>query len=71
MVEKGSLSARTNIQILRKRVFFVWETEIEHNKFVKCECGKLCKKVKGSGKGPLLMNKFVALIRETSITLVA
>ena len=25
--------------------FFVWQSEIEHGKFVTCECGQLCKKV--------------------------
>ena len=43
--------------------FFVWQKEIEHNCFVKCKCGQLCKKVNISRKGLLPVFKFVCINR--------
>ena len=43
--------------------FFVWEHEIKHGKFVKCECGDLCKRIIISKKGYLPVHKFVCTNR--------
>ena len=43
--------------------FFVWEHEIKHGKFVKCECGDLCKRIIISKKGYLPVHKFVCINR--------
>ena len=43
--------------------FFVWQKEIEHNHFVKCKCGQLCKKVNVSSGDLLPVFKFVCINR--------
>ena len=43
--------------------FFVWEHEIEHGKYVTCQCGDLCKKINISKKGFLPVYKFVCINR--------
>ena len=43
--------------------FIVWEHEIEHGKFVKCECGDLYKRIMISKMGYLPVNKFVRINR--------
>ena len=47
--------------------FFVWENEIEHGKFVTCQCGDLCKKVNISKKGFLPVYKFVCINRHNKL----
>ena len=47
--------------------FFAWEHEIEHGKFVTCECGDLCKKVNVSKKGVLPVYKFVCINRHNKL----
>ena len=39
----------------------VWETEIEHGKFFKCQCGQLCKKINIKKKVMLPVHKFVCI----------
>lgn len=41
--------------------FFVWENEIEHQTYLKCDCGILCKKINISKKGLLPVYKFVCV----------
>ena len=43
--------------------FFVWESEIEHEKYITCECGRLCKKVNVSKEGLLPVFKFICIDR--------
>ena len=47
--------------------FFVWESEIEHGQYVKCECGQLCKKINVSQKGLLPIYKFVCINRNNKL----
>ena len=47
--------------------FFVWESEIEHEKYITCECGDLCKKVNISEKGLLPVFKFVCINRYNKV----
>ena len=47
--------------------FFVWESEIEHEKYITCECGTLCKKVNISQKGFLPVFKFVCINRHNEV----
>ena len=47
--------------------FFVWESEIEHEKYITCECGTLCKKVNINEKGLLSVFKFVCINRYNKV----
>ena len=47
--------------------FFVWEREIEHGNFIKCECGQLCKKINIKQKGLLPVHKFVCVNRNNKL----
>ena len=47
--------------------FFVWESEIEHEKYITCECGTLCKKVNVSHDSLLPVFKFVCINRYNKI----
>ena len=48
--------------------FFVWESEIEHGKYVTCDCGNLCKKINISKKGLLPIHKFVCINRSNKLS---
>ena len=43
--------------------FFVWEHEIDHESYVTCKCGVLCKKINISADGLLPIYKFVCINR--------
>ena len=47
--------------------FCVWETEIEHQKYITCECGTLCKKVNVIQKGLLPEFKFICIDRYNKV----
>jgi len=43
--------------------FFVWEHELEHDSYVTCKCGTLCKKINTSKDGFLPVYKYVCINR--------
>ena len=47
--------------------FLVWESEIEHQKYIRCECGTLCKKVNISQKGLSPVFKFICINRYNKV----
>ena len=47
--------------------FFVWQNEIEHRKFVKCDCGQLCKRVNTNKSGLSPSYKFVCINRSNKL----
>ena len=68
MLDEDTMVARTGIQVPRIPViFFVWESEVEHHRYIKCECGTLCKKVNVSKKGLLPVFKFICINRYNKV----
>ena len=43
--------------------FFVWQEEIEHENYITCECGVLCKRINVSKEGFLPVHKFICVNR--------